>query len=72
MTPLDYTFILRGKRLSSIAIMSTRGIEDIDTFEGSINGDIFSDFITRCYMVEGIVELHQFLILHRPLYPRDE
>ena len=50
MTPLDYTFILRGKRLSSIAIMSTRGIEDIDTFEGSINGDIFSDFITRCLL----------------------
>ena len=48
MTPLDYTLTLRGKRLSSIAIMSTRGIEDIDTFEGSINGDTFSDFITRC------------------------
>ena len=50
MTPLDYTFILRGKCLSAIAIMSTRGIEDIDTFEGSINGDIFSDFITRCLL----------------------
>ena len=48
MTPLDYTLTLRGKRLSSIAIMSTRGIEDIDTFEGSINGDTFSDLINRC------------------------
>ena len=48
MTPTDYTLTLRGKHLSSIAIMSTRGIEDIDTFEGNINGDTFCDFIKRC------------------------
>lgn len=47
MTPTEYKFTIRGKRLSSIAIMTTRGIEDVDTFEGSINGDIFCDFIVR-------------------------
>ena len=48
MTPTEYTFTVRGKRLSTIAIMTSRGIEDIDTYDGSINGSIFCDFITRC------------------------
>ena len=48
MTPIDYKLTIRGKRLSSIAIMSTRGLEDVDTYEGNINGDIFCDFVERC------------------------
>ena len=48
MTPTDFKFTVRGKRLSSIGIMSTRGVEDVDTYEGNINGDIFCDFIERC------------------------
>ena len=28
--------------------MSARRVEDIDTYEGSINGDTFCDFIERC------------------------
>ena len=47
MTPTNY-ISFRGKRLSTIAIMSTRGIEDFDTYNGAINGDTFCDFIDRC------------------------
>ena len=28
--------------------MSARGVEDVDTYEGNINGDKFCDFIERC------------------------
>ena len=48
MTPVDYNFKLRGKRFSSIAVMSQRGMEDVDTYEGTIDGDTFCDFIERC------------------------
>ena len=48
MTQTDFKFTLRGKRLSSIGIMSARGMEDVDTYEGSINGDTFCDFVERC------------------------
>ena len=48
MTPVDYNFKLCGKRFSSIAIMSQRGMEDVDTYEGTIDGDTFCDFIDRC------------------------
>lgn len=48
MTPVDYKFTFRGKRFSSIAIMSQRGLEDVDTYEGTINGNTFCDFIERC------------------------
>ena len=36
MTPTDFKFTVRGKRLSSIGIMSVRGVEDVDTYEGSM------------------------------------
>ena len=35
------------KRLSTIAIMSTRGIEDFDTYDEAITGDVFGDFIDK-------------------------
>ena len=48
LTPTVFKYTVCGKRLSSIAIMSSRGIEDFDTYEGSINGQIFCDFLDRC------------------------
>ena len=48
MTPVCFTHTLRGQRLNSIGIMSMRGLEDFDIYEGNINGDIFCDFIERC------------------------
>ena len=40
MTPCVYHLIAQGKRMSSIAIMSTQGIEDVDVCDGNINGNI--------------------------------
>ena len=48
MTPTDFKFTVRGKHLLSIGIMSARGVEEVDTYEGNINGDKFCDFIERC------------------------
>ena len=31
-----------------LVLMSARGVKDVDTYEGSINGDKFCDFIDRC------------------------
>lgn len=47
MTPRVYKLNIRGKRISSIAIMSTRGIEDVAIYEGNINGETFSNFIDQ-------------------------
>ena len=33
--------------MSSIAIMSSRSIEDVDIYDGCINGEIFTNFIAR-------------------------
>ena len=48
--PIDHTFKLSGKRYSVIAIMSTDGVEDIYIHEGSVNGEIFLDFIRKCLL----------------------
>ena len=47
ITPCSYKLSVQGKRLSCIATMSTRGIEDVDIYEGNINGAIFTTFIAR-------------------------
>ena len=51
LTPTDFKLTVRGKRLSSIGIMSARGVEYVDTYEGSINGDKFCDFVDRCLVL---------------------
>ena len=48
MIPTNFRLTVHGKRLSSIGIVSVRGNEDVDTYEGSINGDTFCDFVQRC------------------------
>ena len=45
MTPRVFKLNIRGKRISSIAIMSTRGIKDVAIYQGNINGDTFGNFI---------------------------
>ena len=46
MTPIDFRFTARGKQLSSVRIVSVRGIEDVN--QGNISGDKFCDFVQRC------------------------
>ena len=48
MTLIDFRLSVHGKWLSSIGIMSVRSIEDVDTHEGSIDGDKFCDFVQKC------------------------
>lgn len=43
--PRDFRFKLRGKRYSAIGIISIDGIEDVYVTEGSVNGDVFLDFV---------------------------
>jgi len=45
MTPVSYTLSIRGKRLSVITALSTRGIEDIEITEGTVDGDFFVHFV---------------------------
>jgi len=47
MATTHYKLTVCGICLSSISIMSTRGL-DVDTYEGNVNGDIFCDFIEWC------------------------
>ena len=51
MTPNSYRLAVRGKRLSCIAVMTTRGIEDVNIYEQNINGAIFSNFVSRCLVL---------------------
>ena len=48
IVPQDTVVSIRGRRLSTIAAMSCRGIEDIEIYDGSVDGETFSRFIERC------------------------
>lgn len=50
MAPRSYDIKLRGKRYSAIGILSTEGIEDVYISEGSVNGEVFLDFVRRCLL----------------------
>ena len=50
LTPVTQQLLVYGKRISGIAVMSTRGMEDTYIVEGSVNGDIFLRFIERCLL----------------------
>ena len=45
--PVSQKLMGRGKRVSAIACMSVRGIEDVELVEGAVDGDKFCDFIEK-------------------------
>ncbi len=45
ITPVSFKLGINGKRLSVIAAMSSRGVEDIDILEGTTNGEAFTTFL---------------------------
>ena len=47
---LAQKLILRGERLSSIAIMSTTGVLDCKITTGTVDGDVFYDFVESCVL----------------------
>ena len=43
----DFSLKLRGKRYSAISVLSTEGVEDTYITEGTVNGDVFQDFVQK-------------------------
>ena len=50
ITPVQYQLSVYGKRISSIGVLTTEGIEDVYIVEGNVNGAIFLQFIQRCLL----------------------
>ena len=48
LAPIEPVTSRRSERLSVVAAMSTRGVEDLEIHNGTINGDKFICFIERC------------------------
>ena len=51
MTPNSYKLAVRGKRFSCIAMMSTRGIEDVSIYEHNINGITFAILLLNVWLL---------------------
>lgn len=45
ITPVDHQLRIGGNRVSAIGVMSMRGVEDVYIHEGTVNGDVFEDFV---------------------------
>ena len=43
--PVDHRILARGTRYSAITAISVRGVQDVVLAEGSVNGEVFADFI---------------------------
>lgn len=43
--PVAHTLLARGTRYSAIAAVSVKGVQDVVLVEGSVNGEIFTDFV---------------------------
>ena len=51
MTPRCYTFKCGSKRYTAIASMSVNnGLEDVYITEGSVNGEVFLEYVRRCLL----------------------
>jgi len=48
--PRSYALTVRGKHYTSIAVLTTNGVEDVYITESSVDGDVFLDFIRRCIL----------------------
>ena len=44
---MTHKFVVYGRRISAIGVLTTKGIEDAYLVEGNINGDTFLQFIRR-------------------------
>lgn len=50
-TPVcDRRLLVRGKRYSAIPVMSLDGIHDVFVTEGTVNGEVFTDFLKQCVL----------------------
>ena len=46
----DHRLLVKGTRYSAIPIMSLEGIHDVHITEGTVNGDRFAEFVTKCLL----------------------
>ena len=46
-TPVDRTFLMRGRRVKDIAAISSNGVLDAAMYEHNVNGDCFMDFLRK-------------------------
>ena len=45
-----HTLLVRGERVSAIALMSINGIIDVTVHKGTTNGDTFYNFVTNIFL----------------------
>ena len=50
MTPIVHSLLARGKRMSAVGVMSTRGVEDSYLIEGNVNTDAFVSFVENALL----------------------
>ena len=50
MRPVCHHLRVGGKRISAIPVLTTRGIENVFTTTGSVNGETFESFICECIL----------------------
>ena len=65
ITPVYTRFISRGERMNAIASMSTEGIIALEIVKGSVNGDIFYDFLRGCLIpnMQSFPNPHSVLLM---------
>ena len=49
-TPCTHILRVSGERLSAIPVMATRGIEDVFVCKGSVDGEVFQQFLCQCVL----------------------
>ena len=50
-TPHSCDLLVRGERISIIAIMTNSGVKDLYVVRGGVDGDAFLDFIDKCLLL---------------------
>lgn len=50
MRAVVYNLNVSGKRISAIPVLTTRGIENVYTTTGSVNGETFEQFVVECIL----------------------
>ena len=48
--PCTHVLRVSGERLSAIPVMTTRGIEDVFVCKGSVDGEVFQQFLCQCVL----------------------
>lgn len=48
--PICHKLLIRGEHVSLIAFMSVAGVLDCTMVRGSVNGDVFYDFVEKCLL----------------------